>query len=571
MKLILRCIKRHLGSFLTALFFLSLEAMADLLQPTFMSHIVDEGVKGADVGLILRYGLIMLGIAALGAFGAVMRNLFASRTSQTIGKELRSDMYRKVQTLSLENIDRLQPASIITRITNDVTQMQEFINGCMRIMIKAPITCIGAVALIILETPRHIPMMIVVLAVSAVLIFANMKLGYPRFGWLQKKLDRLNNVSREFLSSIRVVKAFNAEGREEEKFETASQELADAGVSAMRVMAVFGPLINLAVNLGIVIMIWTAQGEGGSEIGRLMAAVNYMTQILFAVGMVSNILNTAARAMASSHRVSEILDETPAQQVSETPLSPNLKGGVAFENVSFSYAGAGKESLHEISFCARPGETIGIIGPTGSGKSTLVNLVPRFYDATGGTVWIDGQDVTQIDEKILRTAVAVVPQKALLFTGTILENLRWGREDASLEEVRCAAKIACADSFVSEMENGYDTLLSQGGVNLSGGQKQRLALARALVRNPRILILDDCTSALDADTEAAVLNGLRTLSGGTTVLLISQRISTVMRTDRILCMENGTVQGFGTHGELIDTCAAYQAIYASQIGGGKDA
>lgn len=427
MKLILRCIKRHLGSFLTALLFLSVEAMADLLQPTFMSHIVDEGVKGADVGLILRYGLIMLGIAALGAFGAVMRNLFASRTSQTIGKELRSDMYRKVQTLSLENIDRLQPASIITRITNDVTQMQEFINGCMRIMIKAPITCIGAVVLIILETPRHIPMMIVVLAVSAVLIFANMKLGYPRFGWLQKKLDRLNNVSREFLSSIRVVKAFNAESREEEKFETASQELADAGVSAMRVMAVFGPLINLAVNLGIVIMIWTAQGEGGSEIGRLMAAVNYMTQILFAVGMVSNILNTAARAMASSHRVSEILDETPAQQVPETPLSPNLKGGVAFENVSFSYAGAGKESLHEISFCARSGETIGIIGPTGSGKSTLVNLVPRFYDASSRTVCIDGQDVTQIDEKILRTAVAVVPQKALLFTGTILENLRWGR------------------------------------------------------------------------------------------------------------------------------------------------
>lgn len=571
MKLILHCIKRHLGAFLTALFFLSLEAMADLLQPTFMSHIVDEGVKGADVGLILRYGLIMLGIAALGAFGAVMRNLFASHTSQMIGKELRSDIYRKVQTLSLENIDRLQPASIITRITNDVTQMQDFINGCMRIMIKAPITCIGAVTLIILETPRQIPMMVVVLAISAALTFANMKLGYPRFGWLQKKLDRLNNVSREFLSSIRVVKAFHAEGREEEKFETASQELAGAGVSAMRVMAVFGPLINLVVNLGIVIMLWTAQGEGGSEIGRLMAAVNYMTQILFAVGMVSNILNTAARAMASSHRVSEILDETPAQQFPKAPLSPELKGNIAFENVSFSYAEAGKESLHDINFCAQQGETIGIIGPTGSGKSTLVNLVPRFYDATGGTVRIDGHDVTQIDENILRTAVAVVPQKALLFTGTIFENLRWGREDASLEEVRRAAKIACADSFVSEMENGYNTLLSQGGVNLSGGQKQRLSLARALVRNPCILILDDCTSALDADTEAAVLNGLRELSGGTTVLLISQRISTVMRTDRILCMENGTVQGFGTHRELMDTCAAYQAIYASQIGGGKDA
>lgn len=571
MRLILHCIKQHISTFLAGLLFLSVEAMADLLQPTFMSYIVDEGVKNADVRTVLYYGAIMLGIAALGALGAVMRNMFASRTSQAIGKELRGEMYHKVQTLSLENIDRLKPASIITRITNDVTQIQDFINGCMRIMIKAPITCIGAIALIVIETPRQIPMMAAVLIISAVFIFANMNCGYPRFERLQKRLDQLNNVSREFLNSVRVVKAFHAEEKEKEKFRIASEGLADAGVSAMRVMAVFAPLINFTVNFGIVVMLWISQNDSSTEIGKLMAAVNYMTQILFAIGMVSNILNTAARAMASSRRVNEILQETPAQLPPKEPLFPSIQGGVSFENVSFAYAGAGRASLEGITICINPGETIGIIGPTGSGKTTLVNLVPRFYDATEGTVRVDGYDVTQIDEKTLRRAVAVVPQKALLFSGTILENLRWGKADATVEEVRRAAKIACADSFVQETEKGYETHLSQGGVNLSGGQKQRLALARALVGNPRILILDDCTSALDADTEATVLNGLRRLSGQMTILLISQRISTVMKTDRILCMENGRIQGIGTHSELMHSCPSYQAIYDSQIGGMQNA
>lgn len=567
MKLILQYIRRHFGLFFTALFFLSMETIADLLQPTFMAHIVDDGVKNADIRRILFYGGIMFLIALMGAMGAVMRNIFASRTSQTIGKELRSDLFCKVQTLSLENIDRLQPASIITRITNDVTQIQEFINGCMRILVKAPITCIGAIILIIFQTPRQLPMIVLILVISFVLIAANMKLGYPRFGIMQKKLDRLNSVSRQFLSSVRVVKAFHAETQEEAKFETASLNLAEAGTSAMRVMAVFAPLINLTVNFGIVVLLWTSRSQNSKEIGRLMASVNYMTQILFAMGMISNILNTAVRAIASSERINEVLSEVPAQQTPEKPSCPEWKGKVQFEDVSFAYTGAGKEALSHISFCANPGETIGIIGPTGSGKSTLVNLVPRFYDATGGKVSVDGADVTQVDEEELRRKVAVVPQKALLFSGTIRENLRWGNDQADEDEITKAAKIACADSFISQTENGYDTLLGQGGVNLSGGQKQRLALARALIRSPRILILDDCTSALDAETEAAVLSGLRQQLQGVTVLLISQRISTVRRADRILCLENGNVQGFGSHEELMAACPTYQAIYHSQIGG----
>lgn len=567
MSLMYGYIRRHWRMFLTALFFLTMETLADLLQPALMSYIVDDGVKLQDTGRILFYGAVMLGIAALGALGAVMRNIYASRTSQLIGKELRLDIYKKVQTLSFENIDRLQAASIITRITNDVTQIQNFINGIMRIMLKAPVTCIGAVVLIVAQTPAQFPVMAAILAIASLLIVGNMKLGYPRFGILQGKLDKLNQVSREFLSAIRVVKAFRAEEREGERFLEASEEFAGAGVSAMRVMAVFAPLINLTVNMGIIVLLWASGSRNSGEIGKLMASVNYMTQILFSLGMASNILNSAVRAIASSERVEEIFKEEPAQRQAVLPDAMyNKKGSIAFEKVSFLYKDASRPALEDITFCAEAGETIGIIGPTGSGKSTLTELVPRFYDAAKGRVLVGGQDVTRMDMRRLREGIAVVPQKALLFSGTIAENLRWGDQAASDEEVRAACETACADDFVSGFPEGYQTQLGQGGVNLSGGQKQRLSIARALLRKPDILILDDCTSALDASTESRVLHGLKEKAQGMTVLLISQRIATVMRADRILCLEDGRVKGYGTHQELMEGCAVYQAIYESQIG-----
>lgn len=566
MKLMLHYIKKHIGMFLIAVAFLTIETFADLLQPTFMSYIVDYGVKGQEMGMILRYGFIMLGITAMGAVGAVVRNIYASRTSQLIGKEIRLDIYEKVQALSYENIDRLQPASIITRITNDVTQMQNFINGIMRIMLKAPVTCIGAVVLIIFQMPGLLPLMIFILVCAGLLIYGNMKLGYPRFDRMQKKLDELNRTSREFLSAIRVVKAFRAEEQEREKFEDASCQLAEAGISSMRVMAVFGPLINLTVNAGIVIVLWLSEREINGEIGRLMACVNYMTQVLFALGMVSNILNSAVRAVASSARVQEILDEKPAQREVQSTQEQISSGSIIFQQVSFSYADAARPALQDVSFSVGEGETIGIIGPTGSGKSTLVNLVPRFYDAARGQVLVGGQDVTHISMTRLRQMIAVVPQKALLFTGTIQENLRWGNKLASADEIHRATAAACAETFVEKLPEGYDTWLGQGGVNLSGGQKQRLSIARALLKRPQILILDDCTSALDATTEANVLAGIRKEAKGMTVLLVSQRISTVMKTDHILCMENGKICGFGSHEELMAGCEAYRAIYRSQIG-----
>lgn len=569
MKLVPIYIRRHLGIFLLSMFFLAMEAVADLLQPAFMSQIVDRGIQNASISQILFYGKAMLGIAVTGAVCAVARNHFASRVSQTIGKELRRDMYHNVQRLSMENIDRLRPASIMTRITNDVSQVQELINGMMRIMVKAPMICMGAVILIMVQTPEQAPVMAAVIFVVCFLILANMRIGYPRFGKVQKQVDRLNGVSGEFLSAVRVVKAFRAEAEETRKFEAVSMELACANVAALRIMAVFSPLINLTVNFGIVLLLWISGYDKSGEIGRLMASVNYMTQILFAVTMISNTMHTVVRAAASSDRIREVLDEKPTQHMPEEPLRPEIQGNIHLDHVSFTYAGGGKEVLHAINVHIHAGETIGIIGSTGSGKTTLVNLIPRFYDSSDGKIWLDGCDITQIDSRLLRTAIGVVPQKALLFSGTVRENLLWGREDASEEELQAAAKIACADGFIRQNAQGYDTLLGQGGVNLSGGQKQRLSIARALVRKPRILILDDCTSALDARTEAEVLRGLSRIADTMTVLLVSQRISTVMQADRILCLDNGYVKGCGTHRELMASCRVYQEIYQSQIGGGN--
>ena len=587
MKLILSYLKRHIVIFCISTAFLTLEAVADLMQPTYMSYIVDEGVANADVSRILGYGGIMLGIALFGALCAIMRNHFASRTSQTIGKEIRHDIYHNVQQLSLENIDRLQPASIITRITNDVTQIQDFINSIMRIMIKAPITGIGAVVLIIIQTPKQAPIMIVIILVAVLLIIANILVGYPRFGKVQKKLDKLNGVSRELLSSVRVVKAFRAEDKETEKFDDASDALAAANTSALRAMAMFAPLINLTVNFGIVLLLFISKDQNASDIGRLMASVNYMGQVLFALAFISNVINNAVRALASSERIKEVLDEKPTQKKAVNPKHPEIKGNIEFKNVSFAYAGASRDALHNISFSASPGETIGIIGPTGSGKSSLVNLIPRFYDVTEGEILVDGENVNEIDEELLRNRVALVAQKALLFSGTIIENLSWGLDnkgknadekadnsnfsasqiqEEDKQRIYKATRIACADDFIEKTKDGYDTLLGQGGVNLSGGQKQRLSLARALIREPGILILDDCTSALDANTESKVLKGLNEMDTKATVLLISQRISTVMRADKILCLNNGEVQGFGTHSELLANCQTYREIYESQIG-----
>lgn len=568
MKLIFSMIRRHLGLFCAGIFFLTLEAVSDLLQPAMMAHIVDDGAARHDTRAVLLLGAAMAGIAAAGACGAVMRSILAGHTSQLIGKELRSMLYRKIQDFSFANLDRFPPGTLITRLTNDVTQIQHFVNGIMRILVKAPITCVGAVVLIATHTPRQIPALAAILAVSGLLIFGSMALGYPRFGRLQQKLDRINHVSREFLTSIRVVKAFGQEDAEEKRFGAAADGLAKAGVSAARVTASFTPLINLTVNLGIVALFWTRGGD--PDVGKLMASVNYMTQMLFSLSMVSGLLNTMVRASASAGRIREVLEEVPGMAAPPLPEPLPPGGGVEFRNVSFAYGTARRFALENISFTVQSGETLGVIGSTGAGKSTLASLIPRFYDPSQGMVLAGGLDVRKVDPAALRRRIGLVPQKAVLFSGAIRDNLRWGDETAAEEAVREAAKAACADAFISALPQGYDTRLGQGGVNLSGGQKQRLCIARALLRRPAILILDDCTSALDATTEAAVLKGIRAHAKDATVLLVSQRVSSVMRADRILCLDDGRLRGWGSHAQLMETCDTYREIYRSQIGGEGD-
>ena len=627
----MKFIKKHWSGFSIAILFLTLEAVCDLLQPYIMSKIVDKAVATNDEILVLKLGGVMLATAVVGALSAVIRNYFASKTSQNIGKEMRFELFKKVQSFSLVNVDRLEPASLITRITNDVSQIQNFINGCMRILVKAPITCIGAIILIIFEMPSVSPIIAVMILAAALFISYNMKLGYPRYGKVQKNLDSLNNVSRQYLNSVRVVKVFCQEEAEQERFSEVADNLSNSSISATRVNALFNPLINLCVNLAIVGILWFGGHTGGDiEVGKLIASVNYMTQILFALGMVSNILNSMVRAVASSKRIQEIYDEVPA--IMETPQHETIhntttlnntytdtayktsvpsninntaiinsinndtaiinsitdtvskstykstshtanidnftfENEISINNVSFCYPESDRPVLEDINLTIKKGLTYGIIGSTGSGKTTLIQLILRFYDVSHGAVLIDGINIKDLDIKCWRARTALVAQRPILFSGTIESNIRWGNPIADPVDIRKAVDIAQASEFINKSADGYNSILGQGGINLSGGQKQRLSIARAIVRNPEILILDDCTSALDATTEAKVLNAIRDYSHNLTTLIISQRISSVMKTDCIICMDNGRIAGQGSHSYLMKSCDVYREIYDSQIGG----
>jgi ATP-binding cassette subfamily B protein len=570
MKHFRKYVRKYWKMFLLAIFFLALEAMADLMMPTLIKHIIDDGVTRGSIDTVLNWGGIMLGITAVGAVGAASRNVIASRVSHAFGAELRSDLFRKIQKLSFANLDKFERASLITRMTNDVTQLQNFINGLMRIFTKAPIVAIGGLIMAAQLDARLATVFAVVVPLIGLLIFISMRLGFPRFMRVQEALDQVNRVMREYLSGVRVVRAFNRFEYEVDKFTKTNREFKDRSVRVMRIMSLFNPMIMLVLNLGIAAVIWIGAlwvDAGTLEVGVIVAFTNYMTQILFSMMMISMVFNMFIRAKASAVRIADVFAEEDAVTWEKTALPDGAdRGAVEFDRVTFAYEKAEVPVLREVSFRVEAGTTVGIIGSTGSGKTSLVSLIPRFYDAVSGTVRVGGEDVRRIEPRALRERIAVVPQKSVLFTGTIADNIRWGKEDASMEEIERAARLAEAHPFIAELPEGYDTLLGQRGVNLSGGQKQRLSIARALVRNPDILILDDCTSAVDVATEARIKEALKRYAKGLTCLIIAQRITSVMDADQIIVLDNGEIVGQGTHESLLAGCRVYQEIYHSQIG-----
>ncbi len=565
MALIFTYLKKHKTVFLVTMLLLAIEAACALFQPALMSYIVDNGIAEMSVHSVLRYGLFMLALTVLGAIVAILRNITSVSTSQCLGEELRHDIYSHTLHLSEANIDKLDAGSIITRITNDVVQVQEFMNGLMRIIMKAPFMFIGSVVLTIVSTPDEAPFIFAIVIIVAILIFLNMKISYPRFGRVQRMMDGLNTRARDFLTGIRIVKAFNGENHEKELFRDSSSAVGDANVAALSSIAVFSPLMSFTINAGIVLLLYLSRSQKASEIGKLMASVNYMTQMLFSITSISNSLNTATRAQASALRIKEVLDEENLQAEGSNAIS-EFSPDIEFSSVSFFYNRAQKPSLEDISFRIKKGEKIGIIGPTGSGKSTLIKLIPRLYDASSGSILIGGIPIEDIEEKALRDSISIVFQKAVLFSGTIRDNLLWGCSEAGDEEIVEAARFSESYSFIEKMPEGFDSVLGQGGVNLSGGQRQRIAIARAIIHKPKILILDDATSALDAATERRVLDNISALSDDMTVILISQRISSVASMDRVICMNNGRIEMIGTHSELMGASDTYKSLARSQLG-----
>ena len=559
--------------FWIAVFFVTLEAICNLLQPTLMAKIIDVGIAGKQMNVISQMGGIMLGITAVGALAATVRNVVSSRVSQQLGADLRADLYEKIQTLSFASIDKLDRASLVTRLTNDVTQVQAFVNGMMRISLKAPLLCIGGLVMAISLNTKLAVALAVVVPVVVALILINMKVGFPLFIKVQTALDQVNSVIREYLAGVRVVKAFNRFDYEVKKFAVVNNELEAKSVSAIQMMAAFGPGISLTLNLGIVLVLWLGGlgvSRGEIQVGHIIAFINYMMQILFSLMIISMVFNMFVRAHASAGRIEEVflqkndMEWNPVGQ----DISPRSDyGKVEFEQVYFAYEpNAGEPVLKAIDLTCMPGKTVGIIGSTGSGKTSLVHLIPRFYDVLSGTVRVNGRDVREIDPQTLREMIAIVPQKTVLFSGTIMDNLRWGKKDATIEELEAAAQLAEAHEFILSFPEGYQTRLGQGGVNLSGGQKQRLAIARALLRKPAILILDDCTSALDTATESKIKNAIRHYAENLTCLMIAQRVTSVMDADSIVVLDYGHLVGVGRHQELMQSCSVYQEIYQSQLG-----
>lgn len=550
--------------------FVLLQSIANLYLPTLMSDIVNEGIVKENTGYIWKIGGLMLLVSAVGAALSVAASYLSSRAASGFGMRLRSSVFSHIEKFSLQEFDKLGTASLITRTTNDITQVQQVLNMMLRMMVMAPMMCIGGI-IMALSKDAHLSLVIIVaIPILALAIFWIGSKGIPYFKSMQTKIDRLNLVLREYLTGIRVVRAFNRTEHEQGRFNQANEDLTATAIKANQIMAGMMPAMMLMMNLTSIAIIWFGGlriSTGHMQVGDLMAFLQYAMQILFSLMMASMMFSMVPRASASAVRIHEVLLTDPVILDSEKTDATvgESRGKVTFDQVTFRYPGAEKPALSSISFTATPGQVTAIIGGTGSGKSTLVSLIPRFYDIEGGSVRIGNTDVRDMSQSTLRSKIGFVPQKALLFTGTIADNIRYGKEEATDEEVNHAAQVAQASDFIAGMKEGIHTVLAQGGANLSGGQKQRLSIARALVRRPEVYVFDDSFSALDFKTDAKLRAALKHETGEATVMIVAQRVNTVMDADQIVVLEEGEVAGIGTHQELLATCRVYNEIVKSQL------
>ena len=571
MKRYWKYVKPYLPAFIIGPLMMIVEVVGEIILPKLMAQIINNGVANKNVPYIITMGLFMVVTAICMALGGIGGAWFGAKASINFAADLRKDAFSNVQKFSFANIDRFSTGSLVTRLTNDITQVQNMVNMSLRMLLRAPGMLIGAVIMAFVMNARLAVIILVVIPILVVTIAIVIKIAFPRFQALQEKMDRLNSTIRESLTNVRVIKSFVRDDFEQDKFEEANGNLKESSLRAFKVMITTMPLMGLMMNATTIAVVWFGGKQilvGDMPVGDLTAFITYVTQILISLVMSSFIILQSSRAIASARRINEVIDCKSDINDDKAAYPDRLvkDGSVEFKNVSFRYYKDSTEPvLDNISFKIESGETVGIIGSTGSGKTTLVQMISRLYDVDDGEVLVDGVNVKDYSLKNLREGVSMVLQKNILFSGSIIENLKWGDDEADLSEIRKVADMAQADGFVTGFEDGYETELGQGGVNVSGGQKQRLCIARAMLKKPKILILDDSTSAVDTATEAVIRKNLKEYCPETTKIIIAQRISSVIEADKIVVIDDGKVVGLGCHSELLENCEAYKEIYYSQM------
>lgn len=566
---LLKGLKSYLGIIVFIFILVFLQSLSDVYLPNLMSDIVDKGVVNKDTNYIINTGFKMILVTFLGGVVTVSASYFSSKVAMGFGRDLRNKVFERVENFSLHEFNQIGTASLITRTTNDITQIQQVVMIMLRMMLYAPMVAIGATIMAVRKDAKLSLIILVAMPILIISIGLILKRAVPLFKSMQKKVDNLNRVLRENLIGVRVIRVFNKVDLERKRFKNASLDLCEVATKANQTITLLMPLMMLIVNISIISVVWFGGiriDNGEMQVGDLMAFIQYLSQIMFALMMLSMMFVMIPRASASATRINEILDIEKTLSDKENAIKDtDKKGFVEFKNVSFSYEKDTEKVLNNISFVSKPGEVTAIIGGTGSGKSTLVKLIPRFFDATEGEVLVDGVNVKDLEQHALRSKIGYVPQKAILFSGTIFENLKYGKENATEEEVKKAIEIAQAKEFVDNMQDKENSFIAQGGTNVSGGQKQRLSIARAIVKKPEIYIFDDSFSALDFKTDAALRASLLKETKDSTVILVAQRVSTVMDATRIIVLDDGCVAGIGTHDELLKTCDIYNEIVSSQL------